>query len=133
MERLYKLLFINLFTQLASITSDDYAWHLIHCVGAHIVYLRGYLYVSEIQSYHAIAYHGIMSQTYDDSLLDNGTSTLNAMMECIPKLSDLEKKNSAEAMMKSLCSLFSPTASRRSVTTAAIAIIDYKPSALGKQ
>jgi hypothetical protein len=126
-------LLINIVAQLSNITSADYAWHLIDSVRTHIKYLQGYLYVSEIQSYHATAYHGIMSQTYDDSLLDEGTSTLNAMMECIPKLSDLGKKISAEAMMRSLASLFSPTASRRSVITAAIAIIDYKPSAPGKQ
>jgi hypothetical protein len=98
---------------------------------AHIRY-QSYLYVSGIQHHHIKAYHNIMSQTYDDSLLDDGISTLNAMMESIPKLSDSEKKSSAESAIRMLVYLLSPTASRRSFVTAAAAIIDYKPSAPGK-
>jgi hypothetical protein len=69
-----------------------------------------------------------MSQTYDDGLLDDGTSTLKAMMESIPKFGNFGKNSSAESIIKLLDYLFSPTASRRSVITAAVAIIDYKPS-----
>jgi hypothetical protein len=117
-------------------TSDNgYVSKVYHWMRAHIDNLQVYTNVSVIQHHHVTAYHSIMSQTYDDILLDDGTSTLREILESIPKFQakDLGRKDAAESMIRLLDYFFSPTASRRSVFTAAGAIIDYKPSTPGKK
>jgi hypothetical protein len=95
----------------------------------HSTHLRVYGNVSEIQTHHITAYHSIMSQTYDDNLLDDGSSALKAILQVTP---DVGKKASAQSMMELVAYLFTPAASRRSAVTAARAIHDYKPSGPGK-
>jgi hypothetical protein len=97
---------------------------------SHIMHLRAYRNVSNIQIHHVKAYHSIMSQTYDDSLLDDGSSALKAVLQVTPSL---KEKALASSMMELVAYLFSPVASRRSAMTAARAIHDYKPSRPGKQ
>jgi hypothetical protein len=133
MWSLQHLLFAGLrviYLQLPSPSSaQDYVLHAVVRVRHHIDNLQSYTDVSAIQRHHIIAYHNIMAQTYDDCLLDDGTSTLKAMMESIPYSG---KRISTASMLNLLDYLFSPTASRRSVATATFAIIHYKPSAPGK-
>jgi hypothetical protein len=119
----------------SGISYDSYVSKVLDRMNAHINNLRSYTNVSGIQHHHVTAYHSIMSQTYDDNLLDDGTSTLRGFLESIPKFQfeDFGRKDAAESMIRLLEYLFSPTASRRSVITAAVAIIDYKPSAPGKK
>jgi hypothetical protein len=99
-------------------------------IGAHITHLRAYGNTSKIQSQHITAYHSIMSQTYDDNLLDDGSSALKAILQATPGVGE---KASAQSMMELVAYMFTPAASRRSAMTAARAIYDYKPSRRGKQ
>jgi hypothetical protein len=101
-------------------------------VHKHLKYLQAneHLNVSEIQIYHVTAYHSIMSQTYDDNLLDDGSSALKAILQVTP---DVGEKASAQSMMDLVAYLFTPAASRRSAMTAARAIHDYKSSEPGMQ
>jgi hypothetical protein len=70
-----------------------------------------------------------MTQTYDDNLLDDGSSALKAILQVTPKAGE---KASAQSMMSLVAYMFTPAASRRSAMTAARAIHDYK-SRRGKQ
>jgi hypothetical protein len=99
-------------------------------LNAHITHLRAYGNTSEIQTHHITAYHNIMSQTYDDNLLDDGSSALKAILQVTP---DVGEEGSAKLMIELVAYLFTPAASRRSAMTAARAIHDYKPSEPGKQ
>ena len=85
--------------------------------------------VGDIQAHHVMAYHSIMSQTYDDNLLDDGSTALKAILQVTPKVGE---KASAQSMMELVAYLFTPAASRRSALTAVNAIHDYKPSRYGK-
>jgi hypothetical protein len=96
---------------------------------AHMTHLRAYGNTSEIHLHHITAYHSIMSQTYDDNLLDDGSSALKAILQVTPEVGE---KASAQSMMELVAYLFTPVASRRSAMTAARAIHDYKPSGPGK-
>jgi hypothetical protein len=96
---------------------------------AHITHLRAYGNTSKFQSHHITAYHSIMSQTYDDNLLDDGSSALKAILQVTP---DVGEKASAQSMMELVAYLFTPAASRRSAMTAARAIHDYKLPGPGK-
>jgi hypothetical protein len=96
----------------------------------HIKHLREYEKVEKIQSHHVTAYHSIMSQTYDDNLLDDSSSALQAILQVTP---DVGEKSSAQSMMELVAYLFTPAASRRSAMTASRVIQDYKPSRQGKQ
>jgi hypothetical protein len=131
---LYPLL-NTLYERFSFISPEGYVWHILRRITNHIDDLQSYRNVSAIQRHHATAYHNIMSQTYDDSLLDDGMSVLKAMMESIPspRFESFGRKSSAESMIGLLDYLFSPAASRRSGITAAVAIIDYKPFVPGKQ
>jgi hypothetical protein len=93
----------------------------------HTTDLKAYGELSEPQSHHVTAYGNIMSQTYDDSLLDDGLSALKEMLQVARW-----KKASAQAMMKLVAYLFTPAASHRSAMTAAKCILDYKLSGPGK-
>jgi hypothetical protein len=97
---------------------------------AHIMHLREYGKVEKLQTHHITAYHSIMSRTYDDNLLDDGSSALKAILQVAPTVGE---KASAHSMMELVAYLFTPAASRRSTMTAARAIYDYKPSRRGKQ
>jgi hypothetical protein len=99
-------------------------------IRAHIMHLRAYGNTSKIQPHHITSYHSIMSQTYDDNLLDDGSSALKAILQVTPYVG---QKTSAQSMMELVAYLFTPAASRRSAMTAARAIYDYKPSKPGKQ
>jgi hypothetical protein len=103
---------------------DDYIWNLRDWVGNQIGHLQAYKNTSEIRSQHITAYHSIMSQTYDDNLLDDGSSALKAILQVTP---DTRDKALASSMMELVAYLFTPAASRRSAMTAARAIHDYKP------
>jgi hypothetical protein len=94
-------------------------------INTHIKYLGAYgnLNVSRIQMPHITAYHSIMSQTYDDNLLDDGSSALKGILQATP---DVGEKASAQSMMELVAYLFTPAASRRSAMTATRAINDYK-------
>jgi hypothetical protein len=70
-----------------------------------------------------------MSQTYDDALLDDGSSALKAILQATP---GVREKALSMSMMELVAYLFTPAASRRSPMTAARAIRDYEPSASGK-
>jgi hypothetical protein len=94
-------------------------WHALNIrdrVRAHITHLREYGKVDKIQTYHLIAYHSIMTQTYDDNLLDDGSSALKAILQFTPVVGE---KASAQSMMELVAYLFTPAASRRSAMTAA--------------
>jgi hypothetical protein len=65
-----------------------------------------------------------MSQTYDDSLLDDGSSGLEQMLD----ITLSQKKASQEAMIQLLVYLLSPTASRRSALTTIDVIHKYGTS-----
>jgi hypothetical protein len=101
-------------------------------VKAHIMHVRAYgiLDLSEVENHHIKAYHNIMSQTYDDNLLDDGSSALKAILQVTPVVGE---KASSQSMMDLVAYLFTPAASRRSAMTAARAVHDYKPSRQGKQ
>jgi hypothetical protein len=97
---------------------------------AHITNLRAYGNTSEIQFHHITAYHSIMTQTYDDNLLDDGSSALKGILQVTP---DVGEKASAQSMMELVGYMFTPAASRRSAMTAARVIHDYKLSEPGEQ
>jgi hypothetical protein len=101
-------------------------------VDNHLEYLQanGNLDVSKIQTYHISAYHTIMTQTYDDNLLDDGSSALKAFLQATPRE---ETKASAQSMMELVAYMLTPAASRRSAMTATRAIHDFKLSEPGKQ
>jgi hypothetical protein len=69
-----------------------------------------------------------MSQTYDNILLDDGSSILKAILQVTPNVGE---KASAQSMIELVAYLFTPAASRRSAMTAARAIHDYEPSESG--
>jgi hypothetical protein len=100
-------------------------WIAYHGVDNHLEYLQanGNLDVSEIQTHHITAYHSIMTQTYDDNLLDDGSSTLKAILQGTPRLGE---EALSQSMMELVAYMFTPAASRRSAMTAARAIHDYK-------
>jgi hypothetical protein len=98
-------------------------------VNSHITHLRAYGNTSEIQTHDITAYHSIMTQTYDDNLLNDGSSALKAILQLTPEVGE---KGSAKSMIELVAYLFTPAASRRSAMTAARAIHDYKPSRPGK-
>jgi hypothetical protein len=111
---------------------ERYARKVADRIDAHITDLRTYgkLNDSEIETHHVTAYHSIMSQTYDDNLLDDGSSALKAILQVTPGVGE---KAIASSMMELVAYLFTPAASRRSAMTAARAIHDYEPSEPGKQ
>jgi hypothetical protein len=121
---------------------DALYWHLppsvldnrlqtaYNAIQTRIMYLRGYRTASKIQAHHVTAYHNIMSQTYDDNLLDDGSSILKAILQATPNAGE---KVLASSMMELVAYLFTPAASRRSAMTAARVIHDYKPSGPGEQ
>jgi hypothetical protein len=94
----------------------------------HIIHLEAYGDVSTPQSHHITAYGNLMSQTYDESLLDDGLSALKEMLQLAA-----QGKTSARSMMELVAYLFTPAASRRSAMTAARSILDYRLSGPGKQ
>jgi hypothetical protein len=107
-----------------------HAENIVDWIVAHITRIREYGQVKKIQSHHITAYHSIMSQTYDDNLLDDGSSALKAILQVTP---DVGEKASTQSMMDLVAYLFTPVASRRSTMTAVRAIYDYEPSRHGKQ
>jgi hypothetical protein len=109
---------------------ERHAWNVRDRVNAHLTHLRTYGNTSKIQTYHITAYHSIMSQTYNDSLLDDGSSALKAILQVTLKA---RQKALAQSMMELMTYLFTPTASRRSAMTAARAIQSYETSEPGKQ
>jgi hypothetical protein len=121
-----------LYLRLPSSALDPHIRSAYEGVRAHITHVQAYgiLDLSKVDTYHIKAYHSIMSQTYDDSLLDDGSSALKAILQVTL---DAGENASAQSMMNLVAYLFTPAASRRSAMTAARAIYDYKPSEPGKQ
>jgi hypothetical protein len=113
-------------------TLERHLWTAYHGANNHLEYLQanGNLNVSKIQTHHITAYHSIMTQTYDDNLLDDGSSALKAILQVTPYVGE---KASAQSMMELVAYLFTPAASRRSAMTAARAIHDYKSLEPSKQ
>jgi hypothetical protein len=119
---------LALYHRLPRSALKDQVWTAHYRLKSHIMHLRLYANVSGIHRYHVTAYHSIMSQTYDDALLDDGTF-LRAILQATP---GVREKALAMSMMELVAYLFTPAASRRSPMTAARAIRDYEPSASGK-
>jgi hypothetical protein len=109
---------------------DHYIWRVRDWVEDHKIGLQTYTDTSRIRNRHITAYHNIMSQTFDDNLLDDGSSALMAMLEANPARDD---NALAEYMMQLVAYLCTPVASSRSAMTAARAIYDYNPWGPGKQ
>jgi hypothetical protein len=119
-----------LYSQFPRSALSPHIFNIYPTIRDHIWHLRAYRNVSGIHIHHITAYHTIMSQTYDDNLLDDGSSALKAILQVTPGKGD---KASTQSMMDLVAYLFTPAASRRSAMTAARAIEDYKPSTPGKQ
>jgi hypothetical protein len=118
---------VVLWVRLPETSLKEHIWTVSVWMLTHITVLKSYGELSTPQSHHVTAYGNIMSQTYDNSLLDDGLSILKEMLQLAR-----QKKASAQSMMKLVAYLFTPAASHRSAMTAAKSVLDYKLSGPSK-